>query len=219
MPENCIATFLPVLPSAIINIIILILIVYFRNYLSKKGELLATKEDIGKITKEIESIKGEIGARLFIHQTRYQNEYIMLKEITEKLVKVRDAAMLLRPSLDIINKTKPEEIIKSERLLAFYDALKDLNNTKEFLMPFYPEEIYHSLNKFDKASYKESVQYKHGDQNDKNYWEEQNKNCIEIYLIAKDTLDLIRKRVQYWENFNHLETCQKTNTSETNCNQ
>lgn len=54
----------------------------FFAYFKKKGENLATKEDIKKITREVESIKHEysanleslkasIGSQLYIHQIRY----------------------------------------------------------------------------------------------------------------------------------------------------
>lgn len=45
------------------DVIILIIFLYFlfiKNYFSEKGKNLATKEDIGKITEEIEIVKNEI---------------------------------------------------------------------------------------------------------------------------------------------------------------
>lgn len=87
---------------------------FFPKYLEKKAENLATKEDIGKITREIEKVKAEcaahiesiraaLGSQLYIHQTRYEKEFEIFTELTAKLVELRDAAQGLRPMLDSIN--------------------------------------------------------------------------------------------------------------------
>ncbi|MCB4792797.1 MAG: hypothetical protein LHV68_13085 [Elusimicrobia bacterium] len=43
--------------NTFINVILIGCIYYFRNYLKKKGENIATKEDIHEITDKIESVK------------------------------------------------------------------------------------------------------------------------------------------------------------------
>jgi len=48
---------------------------YFPKYLEEKGKNLATKEDIGAITHEVESVKAEILKSLSIDQTKYQLKY------------------------------------------------------------------------------------------------------------------------------------------------
>lgn len=52
--------------SIIINIllsVILICSIFFRSFLQEKGKNLATKEDIGKITEEIEKVKNEFSLK------------------------------------------------------------------------------------------------------------------------------------------------------------
>lgn len=47
----------------IINILIGIWLIFFKSYFSEKGKNLATQEDIGGITQEIETIKNEISKK------------------------------------------------------------------------------------------------------------------------------------------------------------
>lgn len=48
----------------ILQILIILGMIALRSYATKKGENLATTEDIGKITKEVESIKNEFSTQL-----------------------------------------------------------------------------------------------------------------------------------------------------------
>jgi hypothetical protein len=47
----------------IINILIGLWLIFFKSYFSEKGKNIATQEDIGAITKEIETIKSEISKK------------------------------------------------------------------------------------------------------------------------------------------------------------
>ena len=102
------------IPLAIIGVGI-----YLRSYISKKGENLATKDDIGEITAKIEEVKHDYASRLEslrstfqaklqIDHVRYQNEYVILSDLSEKLVNLRDAAMGLRPVSDSYDPNEPE---------------------------------------------------------------------------------------------------------------
>lgn len=66
-----------------VNIVVTLVISYFYSYLRKKGENLATKQDIGEITKTVEQIRSNITGhqqlrmaaldrRLDIHQRAYK---------------------------------------------------------------------------------------------------------------------------------------------------
>ena len=181
-------------------------------YFKKKGENLATKEDVEVITKKVESIKheystalesirGEISSRLYVHQTRYQNEFIILKDLSEKLVELRDAVQSLRPQMDSYDGREPEEIRKGKRLTRYSEASKQLYKLYESMKPFYPNVIYQAIFKLNELGWKEAVQYQHGDRVDQGYWKEANDNASAISDVANNALDLIRKRVEFWEKF------------------
>jgi len=69
----------------IILILIGLYLVFGKSYFSEKGKNLATKEDIGFITKEIETVKNEIG-----YSIQIKNEF--LKERKEVALSFNDNA-------------------------------------------------------------------------------------------------------------------------------
>lgn len=179
---------------------------YFRAYLKKKAENLATKEDVAAITKQVELIKGEIGSQLYVHQTRYQNEFQILKDLAEKVVEVKNSALSMRPVIDSFDPSESEEERKKKRLQRYFDAGRDFYKLFETRKPFYPDEIYVGVTKLDKVIWKEVVGYKNWSPNagrgyDPKYWEKAAENSKEISAIADEVMCLIRKRIQYWEKF------------------
>lgn len=112
---------------------------YLRAYLKKKAENLATKEDIATITKQVEFIKGEIGAQLYVHQTRYENEFQILKDLAEKVVEVKNSALSMRPVVYSVDPSESEEERKKKRLQRYFDAGRDFYKLFETRKPFYPD--------------------------------------------------------------------------------
>jgi len=180
---------------------------YIPAYLKKKAENLATKEDVKEITKAVESIKHQYATQLFIHQTRYQNEYTLLKDLSEKLIQLRDAVVSLRPpALDSRNANETEKERKQKRLQRYFDAALSFYKLYEASKPFYHEDIYFGIKKLEHLMNKESVEYQNGREFDPQYWEKASVNITEISKEADNVIALIRLRVKYWEDFeNHNE--------------
>ncbi len=196
----------------IISNLILVLVIgwlikfYVPAYLRKKGENLATKEDIEEITNKIESVRASIGHQLYIHQTRYQNEFNILMDLTEKLVELRDSALGLRPVIDYVDGNEAEEDRKRKRLKRYQDAAFAFYKLYETRKPFYPDEIYNGIKGLDRIVWKEVVQYKNRSPNegkwfDREYWEKAEKNSEEISKLADKVIESIRNRIKYWEEF------------------
>ena len=72
-------------------------IVYFRAYLKKKGENLATKEDIEEITTKVESIKASFQKEntLFIEKLRWE---LKVREQAERVAEYMEIARNLEES-------------------------------------------------------------------------------------------------------------------------
>lgn len=176
---------------------------YFRSYLSKKAENLATKEDVSEITKQVESMKATIGAQLYIHQVRYQNEFNILMDLSEKLVALRDSAHSLRPVLDYVDSRETEDERKQKRLKKHYDAAVTFYKAYETKMPFYPEEVYQGIKKLDLLARKEALEYETGKEKgfDKKYWDSASANALEMSKLTDEVMALIRSRIKYWEEF------------------
>ena len=182
-----------------------ILLAYPLAYLKKKGENLAIKEGIDGVARQLESIKTEMGARLYIHQIRYQNEFEILKALAEKVVELKDSALSLRPVMDRIDPNESEDQRKEKRLRAFSEAGQSFYKHFETKRPFYPEGIYQKLKELSSLVRKEAVQYglfsDRGKGYDPQYWEKAMANADEISKMAEVVMELIRERIVFWEKF------------------
>ena len=70
---------------------------FFGSYLKKKGENLATKEDIGGITKKIEAIRSEYNAQLESHKASLElSNQLKLAALDKRLQKHQEAYTLWR---------------------------------------------------------------------------------------------------------------------------
>lgn len=130
------------------------------SYAAEKGKNLATKEDVGEITREVESIRADLSGKLVTHGFRYQKEFEVLEELSHQLFDVASAAAQLRPVVDYIDPTKSQEEIAEPRLRKLHDARYALRLTRERKRPFYPAEIYEHLLAIDNVAHTESVQYR-----------------------------------------------------------
>jgi len=187
---------------------------YVFSYSSEKGKNLATKEDIGAITRKIESVKldharhletarAEPSSQINTHGFRYEKEYQVLSELSALLVDVRDASLNLRPMMDFVDPNKSDEEIKKERLDRFFKALQELYFVREKKRPFYPENIYKAIQIIEKESRSESRQYQFRDATDNekyiNYWEQAERNQEKIIHLTETAMSDIRDRVTKWE--------------------
>jgi hypothetical protein len=173
---------------------------FLRSYLGEKGKNLATKEDIGDITKKIEEVKAVLGSRLHIHRVRYEHEFKILLELTEKLVAVRDAATGLRPEVGYGDINDPD--VKKARAASYIEAARELYIYVETRQPFFPDDLYLTMKAFDRATWKEFVQFKHQTPDDvAQYWDNALENGAVIGTLASAALVKIRERVCKWEAF------------------
>ncbi len=187
---------------------------YLFTYSKSKAKNLATKEDISEITNKIEEVKldyaiklegtkADLSAQISNSSHRYEKEFEIMSEITEKLVTLRDKACLLRPALDYVDTSKTEDEIKRERLIEFHNAGRELYLAREYRRPFYPEDIYLAIKEVEDIAHLESVQYKWSDPYPENkpldYWDKAQQNQNAIVAKADSALKLIRDRVIKWE--------------------
>lgn len=141
--------------------------------------------------------------RINLNSFRYEQEFNILHELTEKLVSVRDTARSLRPVMDSYDPNEPEEQRKSRRLTTYSDAARDLYKIAEIRQPFYPEEIYKLVKELEKVAWSEAIRYRHHDPDDPKrfdtYWKEAEENSEKIAALSQGAIDAIRRRVVSWE--------------------
>jgi hypothetical protein len=188
-------------------------------YLKRKSENVATKEDIEEITAIIESVKLEysrnleeikiaLGTKLYIHQTRYEKEFDILLELSEKLVALRDAAVTLRPEFGYRYENETEEEEKDRKLCSFHAASRAFYAVYEKRQPFYPEELYKILVDLHSVSRIEMRQYAtYASHEQSGYWEKAAANAETISGLTEDALAAVRERIKRWETleFSELE--------------
>ena len=194
----------------------LIIKFYLPSYVAKKGENLATKEDIAEITNkiegvragyahELEGVRAALGSRLGIHQFRYQQEFEMLVKLAEKVVELRDATVMLRPEAEYVDPEEPEEDRKKRKLARYSEASRELYQFYEPRRPFFPEPMLQSLGQLSQVTWHEVVQYRHraphGEAFDPNYWENAADNAVTIQTASNEVLGAIRERSRSWEQF------------------
>lgn len=187
---------------------------FLPKYFGKKGENLATKEDISEITNKIETVKhdyarqlestkAELSAALSTHGFRYEKEYEVLNDLTALLVDVRDVSLSLRPVIEFKDPSKTDEEVKKEKLQRLFEAGRALYLSREKKRPFYPAEIYEAILAVEKIARSESINYQYKDPLDEKnfltYWDEAEKNQEEIASLADLAMEKIRSRVTKWE--------------------
>ncbi|WP_419403669.1 hypothetical protein [Stenotrophomonas rhizophila] len=177
---------------------------FFSSYVSEKGKNLATKEDVGDITREVESIRADLSGKLATHGFRYQQEFEVLAELSHQLFDLASACAQLRPVLDYVDPTKTKEEIAEERLTRLHEARYALHLTRERKRPFYPGDIYEHLRAIDKVAHTESVQYRYFLQSNTGLgkdatfmgaWAQQQANAEEIRKLVDAAGASIRLRV------------------------
>ena len=193
------------------------LLIFPKRYIGEKGKNLATKEDIGEITNEIEKVKNQYSADLeglkagLSHRAkyygyRYEREFQVLEELTSLLVDVRDSVVSLRPMLDSRPSGKSDGEIKEERLKRYYDARRKLYDLREKKRPFFPGEIYDCICDLDRISRGEALDYHMKNPFDDDdpkaflkYWMDAEKNREEVEVCSNKAIELIRERITQWD--------------------
>lgn len=189
---------------------------YLAPYAEEKGKNLATKADIADITNQIEgvkagyahdleSVRASIGSKLCIHQFRYQREFDMLLQLSERVVELRDATTTLRPESEYVDPNEPDNDRKLRKLKRYTEASRNLYQFYETRRPFFAESLLSALRALDQVAWHEVVQYRHrspsGKGFDPTYWENAADNAAKVQAAADLVLLAIRTRVQLWEKF------------------
>ena len=190
----------------------LILKSYLPSYFKEKGKNLATKEDIGVITHEIEEVKSQyskdieilradLAKQSHVHQVRFEHEFKILADIWDSLIHLRKMTGQLRPILDTYNPEESEEQRKSRRLGEFISAYNGLADKIEKNRPFYPTTVYDGLIELIRIVDKEAIEYQSRSPNpmtegfDPKYWEKAHQNSDRIIASIDNLCEIIRNRI------------------------
>ncbi|HEU0143434.1 MAG TPA: hypothetical protein VFQ47_01495 [Nitrososphaera sp.] len=184
---------------------------YLDSYVRKKGENLATKEDIEEITRKVEGVKSEVSVKLelikwelgkkaTIHRLAAEKEFEALAEIGKALYELQSATSSLRPQMDMVG---PNEPIIERHNRRYQDWLKSFEAFRDsFQKPrlFLPQHLYRQFINIHRLSHTEGLGFEYavrgGDEGHlaaKDYLAGQ-KNIEEMNNAVEEALSSIRRR-------------------------
>lgn len=125
------------------------LLIAFRSsaqkYTDKKAENLATIQDTGKITDQVERIKSDHQMWFQVSRFVYENEYTLLKEVWKESWELQAKARSLTPVFD---RTSSDEEERRKELALRYKAYAQQRDRFRTAVvknkPFLPTEVYSS---------------------------------------------------------------------------
>jgi len=177
-------------------------------YIREKGKNTATKEDVGRITTEIESSKSyftermehlrtDLSSRAHFGKVRYEREMRIYEAIWPKLIELRVAVLSLRPAMDrSLGPDETAESRKEQRSQRFALAHDEFRKAMEHNRPFYPPEIWKELLEVMNLCWGEAVYYGVFDpRQDREYWTKAMDNAKAINDQIDKTCEVIRSRL------------------------
>ena len=111
-------------------------------YVIAKARSMATKEEVGELTKKVESIRAQIATGEHIRRVRYEDEREYLRQLLDKATRLRGPAVLLRPMLKHGDPAGESTDTRKARLLQPVDlAGSDMSHFIEGTAPFISREV------------------------------------------------------------------------------
>lgn len=124
-------------------VLILIIRSSAQKYTDKKAENLATIQDTGKITDQVERIKSDYQMWFQVSRFVYEREYALFGEVWKESWELQSKARSLTPVFDRVPEDKAE---RKEELIKRYESYAEqVNNYKTAVVkmkPFIPKDVY-----------------------------------------------------------------------------
>jgi len=106
-------------------------------------------EELEKLRSSLEQsqrlLQGEIEKTLFVTKTHFETEFHILREIWQEVSVVRASMAQLRPKTGIVDVRQTKEERLAEGFQAYVPDVLKLIHTVDRNSPFYPKEIYETL--------------------------------------------------------------------------
>jgi hypothetical protein len=186
---------------------------YFESYLRKKGENLATKEDVAEITRKVEEVKSEVSVKLellkwqlgkkaTIHKLAAEKEFEALTEIGAALYTMKMATISLRPIMDRIDPNESEEQRHNRRYQQWAKSHDSFMEAVETHRLFLPRSLYLQFSDIRHMSRKEGVGFEsavrwgRGGPLSGEAYEQGQKNIDEMNTRIESALEAIRLRYE-----------------------
>ena len=192
-PDTIILGILQIVIAIILGLVIKS---YLPSYFSKKGENLATKEDIREITEKVGEIRVEYAKRQYVSEKAFDKEFEVLSELWKALIELRYATLNLRPIFDTVDPNETEEQRKIKRLNKFGESYNNFLLKIMQYQPFFPKEIFSALEEIRTVAYSEALDYEYSNPKSiQEYWDKAKANSDAILKGIDKVGELIRERI------------------------
>ncbi len=142
------------------------IVVLLSSWLGKVWANRILEQDRAKYASEMEQLKteldratrllqGEIEKTIFVTKTHFETEFQILREIWQEVSVVRASMSQLRPKFGIVDVRQTKEERLTECFEAYSPAVVKLIQTIDRNSPFYPQEIYETLDQLVRVAIRE----------------------------------------------------------------
>jgi hypothetical protein len=116
-------------------------------------------EELEKLRSSLEQsqrlLQGEIEKTIFVTKTHFETEFRILREIWHEVSVVRASMSQLRPKVGIVDIRQTKEERLAECFQAYAPDVLKLVQTVDRNSPFYPKEIYETLDQLVRVALRE----------------------------------------------------------------
>jgi hypothetical protein len=150
--------------------------------------------------QSLASYQHEFDKTILVTKVHFETEFAALKEGFQKLAEVRLRMASVRPSFEVRDAGETQDYRHKalfERTRMLTAAYNDLIATTENLYPFYPKDIYYSIDECRQAVHAEIIDIQiSGDETFKTSWYTRGAQNNERFMKAYNTVaDLIRDHI------------------------
>lgn len=148
-----------------------------------------------EVDEQLELLRDRLEKGQFVHRLQFETEFKIYCELWERLSKVRNAALRLRPVLEMMphGKTIPEE--KRDRyahLAETFDPFQEIVVGHE---PFYSPAVFQLVRELSKVISNQAFDYAQQEPNRERYWKRAEENAGKIVDYSDKVCAAIRERI------------------------
>ncbi len=149
-----------------------------------------------EVEEKLELLRDRLEKGQFVHKVQFETEFRIYRELWQKLSKVRNAALRLRPVLDTMPPGKTADQVRKERYADLADTFNPFQEIVVGQEPFYSPKVFELVRELSKVIRSEASDYAHVDANrGPEYWNEAEENATKIADHSDKICAAIRERI------------------------
>lgn len=163
-----------------------------------QGELERLKAEYQhEIQEKLQLLRDRIEREQFVYRLQFETEFKIYLALWERLIKVRNAALSLRPVLDSYPSGKSKDEVQAERFKQLADSYAEFQQYFSSNRPFFATDVYKAVMDLADVIHAEAISFQYTDpyEEHKKYWQDQRANSAAIQAHTETICDAIRRRI------------------------